>query len=193
MPGTRRRHYGEIREYALRGIVFLEPGGVFAALKHGAPDLPAVVPAGTAVIAAASAWGSYGSVVVLRRDEEEDDALLDDVYLLACSADGRWQAPDSSAGSGMPEWVLDRPSGPLPDWRGSELVSLGAQLAHVAGHWVAELTVMASRAVATVEVRYGGDTIAVPLTEVQDSNDAGTSDAGRACDLRQMCARNQDG
>jgi hypothetical protein len=51
---------------------------------------------------------------------------------------------------------------PLPDWRGSELVSLGGQVAMVAGRWVADLTVMASVLVTTIEVTYAGDTIRVP-------------------------------
>ncbi|GLW28729.1 hypothetical protein [Actinoplanes regularis] len=61
----------------------------------------------------------------------------------------------------MPEWVLDRPDGPLPGSRGSDLLNLGAQLAQVGGDWLAELTVMASRAVTAVEVRYGGAEISV--------------------------------
>jgi len=141
----------------------LEPARLFAALENGAPDLPPVVSPHKPIIAAAGTWGTYGSVIVLRRDEEETDALLDDVYILARSLDGRWQAPDRSSGSGMPEWVLDRPFEPLPDWQGSELVVLSAQLAHVAGRWVAELTVMASQAITTIEVRYGGETITVPV------------------------------
>lgn len=55
----------------------------------------------------------------------------------------------------MPEWVLDHPEGPLPGSRDSDLVNLGAQMANVGGCWLAELTVMASRAVTTIEVRYG--------------------------------------
>jgi hypothetical protein len=141
----------------------LEPARLFAALQHGAPDLPPVLPPRDVVVAAAGTWGRYGSVVALRRDWEEDNALLDDVYLVERSSDGQWSAPDGSSGSGMPEWVLDRPDGPLPDTRDSHLVNLGAQMANVGGCWLAELTVMASRAVTTVEVRYGGDEIAVPV------------------------------
>jgi hypothetical protein len=63
----------------------------------------------------------------------------------------------------MPEWVLSRPSEPLPDWRGSDLVVLGGQLAHVAAHWVADLTVMATGRVATVEVRYAGDILRIAV------------------------------
>jgi hypothetical protein len=138
---------------------------MFAALDHGPPALPAVLPVGDEVIAAAGVWGDYGSVVTLHRaDEDEDQPLVDGVYLLTRSLDGRWQAPDSCSGSGMPEWVLDRPAGPLPGPQASDLVSVGAQVANVAGRWVAELTMMASRSVTTVEVRYGGDaiTVAVP-------------------------------
>ncbi|XVV11312.1 hypothetical protein ACQP2X_41795 [Actinoplanes sp. CA-131856] len=64
-----------------------------AALDHGAPPLPATLPPGREVIAAAGVWGDYGSVIVLRRDDEEDNDLLDDVYLLARSPDGRWPEP----------------------------------------------------------------------------------------------------
>ena len=140
-----------------------EPARLFAALQHGAPDLPPVLSPRDIVVAAAGTWGRYGSVVVLRRDWEEDNALLDDVYLLERLGDGQWSAPDGSSGSGMPEWVLDRPDGPLPGTRDSHLVNLGAQMAKVGGCWLTELTVMASRAVTTVEVRYGGDEISVPV------------------------------
>jgi hypothetical protein len=142
---------------------FLEPARLFAALRHGAPGLPPGLSPRDVVVAAAGTWGRYGSVVVLRRDWEEDNALLDDVYLLERAPDGQWSPPDSSSGSGMPEWVLDRPDGPLPDTRDSHLVSLGAQMANVGGCWLAELTVMASRAVTTVEVRYGGEEISIPV------------------------------
>ncbi|MGK5678593.1 hypothetical protein [Actinoplanes sp. URMC 104] len=141
----------------------LEPDRLLAALEDGAPALPPVISPHDVVVAAAGTWGRYGSVVVLSRDWEEDNALLDDVYLLERLPDGRWPAPNGSSGSGMPEWVLDRPDGPLPDTRGSHLVNLGAQLAAVGGRWLAELTVMASRAVTTVEVRYGGAEITVPV------------------------------
>ncbi|MCW2643380.1 MAG: hypothetical protein JWP76_5686 [Dactylosporangium sp.] len=92
---------------------------------------------------------------------KETHYLLDDVYLLERSPDGQWSAPDSSSGSGMPEWVLDRPDGHLPDTRDSDLVNLGAQMANVGGRWLTELTVTASRAVTTIEVRYGSDEISV--------------------------------
>lgn len=141
----------------------LEPARLFDALQNGAPDLSPALSPHDVVVAAAGTWGRYGSVVVLRRDWEEDNALLDDVYLLERSPDGQWSGPDGSSGSGMPEWVLDRPDGPLPDTRDSHLVNLGAQMAKVGGCWLAELTVMASRAVTTVEVQYGGDEIAVPV------------------------------
>ncbi|MFF5081053.1 hypothetical protein ACFY36_28720 [Actinoplanes sp. NPDC000266] len=141
----------------------LEPARLFDALQNGAPDLSPALSPHDVVVAAAGTWGRYGSVVVLRRDWEEDNALLDDVYLLERLPDGQWSAPDSSSGSGMPEWVLDRPDGPLPDTRESHLVNLGAQMAKVGGCWLAELTVMASRAVTNVEVRYGGDEIAVSV------------------------------
>lgn len=137
---------------------------MFTALDHGAPPLPAALPIGLEVIAAAGVWGGYGSVVTLwRDDDDEDHALTSGVHLLTRSPYGRWQAPGSRSGSGMPEWVLDRPDGPLPGREAGDLVSLGAQLAYVAGRWVAELTVMASRAVTTVEVSYGGDTITVAV------------------------------
>ncbi|GAA0456818.1 hypothetical protein Ade02nite_05800 [Paractinoplanes deccanensis] len=139
----------------------LEPARLFAALQHGARDLPPVLPPRDVVVAAAGTWGRYGSVVVLRRDWEEDNALLDDVYLLERSSDGQWPAPDGSSGSGMPEWVLDRPDGHLPGTRDGHLVNLGAQMANVGGCWLAELTVMASRAVTTIEVRYGNEEISV--------------------------------
>lgn len=132
---------------------------LFAALEHGAPPLPTMLPVGAEVIAAAGVWGDFGSVVVLRRDEHD---LLDDVYLLTRSPDGRWQAPDGSSGSGMPEWLLDRPDGPLPGPRPSDVMNVGAQVAWVAGHTVAELTVLVSRAVRTVEVEFGGAVITVP-------------------------------
>ena len=135
---------------------------LIAALEHGAPGPARVVPPGREHILAAGAWGSYGSVVVVWRDDE-DEWLVNDVYLLGRSPGGRWRAPDSSSGSGLPVWVLDRPWQPLPDWRRSHLVNLGAQLASVAGRWVAELTVMATWAVVTLEVRYGGDSITVPV------------------------------
>jgi hypothetical protein len=140
-----------------------EPARLFAALRHGAPDLPPEVAPRDVVIAAAGVWGRYGSVVVLRRDWEEDNALLDDVYLLARTPAGQWLAPGSSSGSVMPEWVLARPDEPLPEWSGSDLVNLGAELAYVDGRWLAGLTVMASRPVTTVEVRYGTDEISVPV------------------------------
>ncbi|WP_432986990.1 hypothetical protein [Dactylosporangium sp. CA-233914] len=141
----------------------LEPARLFAALQHGAADLPPVVSPRDVVIAAAGTWGRYGSLVVLRRDWAEDNALLDDVYLLERSPAGQWSAPNGSSGSGMPEWVLDRPAGPLPDSRGSDLMNLGAQMANVGGRWLAELTVMASRAITAIEVRYGDDEISVPV------------------------------
>jgi hypothetical protein len=136
---------------------------MFAALDHGAPSLPAALPMGLEVIAAAGVWGDYGSVVTLWRDDDDDQTLTNGVYLLARTPDGRWQAPGSRPGSGLPEWVLDRPDGPLPGRKASDLVSLGAQLACVAGRWIAELTVMAGRAVTTVEVCYDGDTITVAV------------------------------
>lgn len=136
---------------------------LFAALEHGAPRVPRELPSGRVHVAAAGAWGSYGSVVVLWRDDEDEDWLVDDVYLLARSPDGRWRAPGSSSGSGVPAWVLDRPWVPLPDWHRSHLVTLCAQMAFVDGRWVAELTVMATWAVVTLEVRYGGDSITVPV------------------------------
>ncbi len=136
---------------------------LFDALRHGAPDLPPVVSSHDVVIAAAGVWGRYGSVVVLSRDQEEDNTLLDEVYLLERSPGGEWLSPGGSSGSGMPEWVLDRPDGPLPGPRGSDLMNLGAQLAQVGGEWLAELTVMASRAVTTLEVRYGGAEISLPV------------------------------
>jgi hypothetical protein len=173
---------------------FLEARTVSAALVHGVSTIPIVT--GEAVIAAAGSWGSYGVVIALRRDEDGD--LLDDVYLLARSPDGRWPLPDGSSGSGMPEWVLHRPDGPLPDWRGSELVSLEGQVAWVAGRWVAELTVMASVLVRTVEVTYGGDTIRVPVPAsglvtvpglIRSVDDVaefrGYDDAGRLCAVQQ--------
>ena len=86
---------------------------MFAALDCGAPPLPASLPTGLEVIAAAGVWGQYGSIVTLRRDDE-DQSLTNSVYLLARSRQGRWQAPESGSGSGMPEWVLDRPDGSLP-------------------------------------------------------------------------------
>jgi hypothetical protein len=168
----------------------LDARTVSAALVHGVPTIPAVT--GEAVIAAAGSWGSYGVVIALRRDEDGD--LLNDVYLLARSPDGRWPPPNGSSGSGMPEWVLQRPLGPLADWRGSELVSLEGQVALVAGRWVAELTVMASVLVTTVEVTYGGDTIRVPVPAsglvtlpgaIRSVDDVaefrGYDDAGRLC------------
>jgi len=142
-----------------RGSSFLDARRVVAALENDVPIISAVTR--NAVIAAAGIWGSYGAVIALRRDEDGD--LLDDVYLLVGAPDGSWQPPDGSSGSGMPEWVLQRPDVPLPDWHGSELVSLDGQVAYVAGRWVADLTAMASRAVATVEVTYGGDSIRVPV------------------------------
>ncbi|WP_436534689.1 hypothetical protein [Actinoplanes sp. HUAS TT8] len=132
---------------------------MIAALDGGVAALPAVLPPGVEVVAAAGVWGDFGSVVVLRRDDDEDQGLLDDVYLLARSPEGHWLPPDSSSGSGMPEWVLDRAHGPRP----GDLTNLGAQIAHVAGQWVVELTVMASRAVSRVEVRYGDETITVAV------------------------------
>ena len=42
-------------------------------------------------------------------------------------------------------------------------MSLGTQVAYVAGRWIAELTVMASRDISTVKVRYGGDAISVAV------------------------------
>jgi hypothetical protein len=138
---------------------------IVAALEHGPPRPPRVLPPGREHIVAAGAWGSYGSVVALCRDDEDEDEdwLVNNVYLLARSPDGRWAAPGGSSGSGVPAWVLDRPWVPLPDWHRSHLVTLGAQMACVDGRWVAELTVMATWAVVTLEVRYGGDTITVPV------------------------------
>lgn len=135
-----------------------EPDALFAALDDGVADPPA----GDTGIVAAGVWGRYGSVVAVRRDD--DGGLLDDVYLLERSDDGRWKAPGSSSGSGLPEWVLDRPAAPLPDWRDGDLVVLGWQVAWLGGEWVAELTVMATRAVSSVEVRYGGESITVPVS-----------------------------
>jgi hypothetical protein len=137
-------------------------GRLLAAVEHGAPRLPPVMPRGVEHIAAAGTWGPYGSVVTVWRDEDED-WLVNDVYLVTRSGDGRWLAPDSTAGSGVPDWVLDRPWQPLPDWRRNHLVNLGCQIASVADRWVAELTVMASWAVVTLEVRYGGATTTVPV------------------------------
>ncbi|MCM4076547.1 hypothetical protein [Paractinoplanes hotanensis] len=42
-------------------------------------------------------------------------------------------------------------------------MNLGAQMADVGGNWLVELTVVASRAVSTVEIRYGGQEITVPV------------------------------
>lgn len=114
-------------------------------------------------IAAAGTWGRYGSVVAVRRDPEENDALLSDVYLLERSPGGEWRAPDSRSGSGLPEWLLERHDGPLPEAHGSDLMDLSAQMACVGGRWLAELTVVASRAVTNVELRYGGEEIIVPV------------------------------
>ena len=77
--------------------------------------------------------------------------------------DGQWLAPDSCSGSGLPEWVLGRRDSPLPDSHGGDLMSVGAQMACVGGNWLAELTVVASRAVSTIEIRYGGQEITVPV------------------------------
>nr|WP_221375231.1 hypothetical protein [Actinoplanes polyasparticus] len=142
---------------------FLEDDQLFGALDRGAPDLPLVVPSGGVVIAAAGVWGRYGSVVALRRDGQDGDALLSDVHLVERSVDGQWLAPDSCSGSGLPEWVLRRHDGPLPDSHSSDLTNLGAQMAHVGGSWLAELTVVASRAISTVEIRYGGEEITAPV------------------------------
>ncbi|XVU23956.1 hypothetical protein ACQPZJ_43095 [Actinoplanes sp. CA-054009] len=136
----------------------------FAALDHGAPPLPATLPVGREVIAAAGVWGDYGSVIVLYRDEEEDDQhLVDDVYLLGRLPDGRWEDPNASAGSGMPEEVLNRPTTPPPSWRGEHLLDLSAQLNFARDRWVTELTVLATTEVTTVEVTYGGESITVPV------------------------------
>ncbi|MEV0902940.1 hypothetical protein [Actinoplanes sp. NPDC049802] len=126
-------------------------------LERGVTALPSRIGPGERVLAAVGRWNDLTAAIVLYRDPGDGD-LLDDVYLYR-------DAPHSSSGSGLPEWVLDRPAGPLPDWRGRHLVSLGAQLAGVDGRWVAELTVMATRAVTTVEVRYGGAAITVAVPE----------------------------
>ncbi|MBG0831136.1 hypothetical protein HS041_25580 [Planomonospora sp. ID67723] len=136
---------------------------MFDALDHGAPPLPAVIPPGSAAIAAAGQWGRYGSVVVLFR--EGDGELYDDTYLMARSTDGRWQSPGVCGGGGMPEWVLNRPAEPLPTWRGNDLVDLSAQLAQPGknAEVLTELTVMATKRVATVQVSYAGDVIDLPV------------------------------
>ncbi|WP_179855296.1 hypothetical protein [Paractinoplanes atraurantiacus] len=134
-----------------------------AALDHGVPPLPATLPVGRKVIAAAGVWGDYGAVVVLSRDDEEDHDLLDDVYLLGRAADGSWQHPYGSSGSVMPEEVLRRPASPPPGWRGEHLLDLSAQLSIVGGRWLTELTVLATTEVTTVEVTYGGESITVPV------------------------------
>lgn len=131
----------------------MDPASLFAALQPDARDFALALSPEDWVIAAAGTWGRYGSVVALWRDRAEAGTLLNEVYLLERRPDGQWSAPGSSAGSSMPEWVLDRCDGPLPNSRDSELVSLGAQMASVGGRWLAELTVMASRAVTTVERR----------------------------------------
>nr|BFE85229.1 hypothetical protein GCM10020093_078300 [Planobispora longispora] len=63
----------------------------------------------------------------------------------------------------MPEWVLHRPEEPLPDWRGNHLVDLSARLDKPDTEWVTDLTVMATRRVATVQVRYAGEVVDVPV------------------------------
>jgi hypothetical protein len=72
---------------------------MFAALDSGTPALSPSLPTGLEVIAAAGVWGEYGSIVTLWCDDE-DQLLTNSVYLLARSQDGRWQAPDRSAGVG---------------------------------------------------------------------------------------------
>lgn len=143
---------------------FFDEQELFDALDHGAPPLPVALPAGSAAIAAAGRWGRYGSVIVLSRDLE-DGELYDDVYLLARSAVGQWQYPPTSSGGGMPEWVLRRPDEPLRDWFGNDLMDLSCQLARPDMEWVADLTLMATRRVATVQVRYAGDVMDVTVPE----------------------------
>ncbi|WP_405139838.1 hypothetical protein OG589_24260 [Sphaerisporangium sp. NBC_01403] len=135
---------------------------MFDALDHGAPPLPVTLPPGSAAIAAAGRWGRYGSVVVLFRGDE-DGELYDDTYLLARSTSGHWQYPPSSSGGGMPDWVMHRPEKPLPTWRGSDLVDLSCQLTSSGTEWVTHLTLMATRRIATVRVRFAGEVLDVPV------------------------------
>ncbi|MBG0832112.1 hypothetical protein HS041_30875 [Planomonospora sp. ID67723] len=137
---------------------FFDEQEMFDALDHGTPPLPAVLPAGSAAIAAVGQWGRYGSLTVVLRDPE-DGELYSDVYLLTRSAAGQWQYPSGSSGGGMPEWVLHRPDAPLPDWHGNNLVNLSSQLARPDTEWVTELTVMATRRIAAVQVHYADDVI----------------------------------
>ncbi|WP_433366650.1 hypothetical protein [Streptosporangium sp. CA-115845] len=141
---------------------FFDEQEVFDALDHGAPPLPTVLPPGSAAIAAAGQWGRYGSLIVVFRDPE-DSELYDDVSLPTRSAAGQWEYPFAASGGGMPEWVLHRPDAPLPDWHGSDLVSLSGQLARPDTEWVANLTVMATRRVAAVQVHYADDVIDLPV------------------------------
>ncbi|MEV0595958.1 hypothetical protein [Nonomuraea cavernae] len=67
--------------------------------------------------------------------------------------------PPTSGGGGMPEWVLHRPEEPLPGWHGNHLIDLSARLDKPDTAWVTDLTVMATRRVATVQVRYAGEVI----------------------------------
>ncbi|GIH75119.1 hypothetical protein [Planobispora longispora] len=153
----------EEQEISDESYRFIDEEEVSAALDHGPPPLPATLPPGSAAIAAAGRWGRYGSIVVLFRDHE-DSELYDDTYLVVRSPAGQWQyPPPTSGGGGMPEWVLHRPEEPLPDWRGNHLVDLSARLDKPDTEWVTDLTVMATRRVATVQVRYAGEVVDVPV------------------------------
>jgi hypothetical protein len=138
---------------------------MFAALDHGAPPMPAVLPMGLEVIAAAGVWGEYGSVVTMWRDDDDEDQTLTSGRSPARANFGR-----SLAGAGQLLRFRHARVGPRPDRRsaagprGERPGELGRPACVcVAGRWIAELKVMASRAVTTVEVRYGSDTITVAV------------------------------
>ncbi|MBF5082700.1 hypothetical protein [Quadrisphaera sp. INWT6] len=64
----------------------------------------------------------------------------------------------------MPEWVLHRPEGAFEPWHGEHLWVLTGQLAFVGGHsWCGDVTVMASKAVTSVEFVHGEEHRRLPV------------------------------
>ncbi len=135
------------------------------ALEHGVGTESFAVTADNELIVAAGVWGAYGSVVSVSNDEDEPGCIEFDVYALRADEHGRWIPPGGAGGGSLPQSFLRRPDHGDPDWQGAEIVSFGGQPAWFGDDTVVDVSVMASRQVATVEIRYREREVTVVVPE----------------------------